>query len=454
MSDKRVFDLVKDFGTSESPKSTRSSTTHWCPGRPGHPAFRHNIASSLRLHTGLPYDWTPRSDAPLGSPLAPSARRVSRVASRLPGTTRLRFALHGGQRVVDTDSQALHHLLTEAGVDWDGLSGEVARQADALLGDEQAALILDESAFAKKGTASAGVARMWNGRLGKVDNSQVGVFSALCRDQRVTLLDTRLYLPKDWVEDAERCRRAHIPEEARQLRSKCELALELVDSARQHGVRFGYVAVDGGYGKDPAFLRGLETRSLCFLADVHKHQRIWLDDPAPYRPATTSRGRPASIRRTDRPALTVAEWAAQQPVSAWKRIKLRQGEKGTLKAEYLHARVWAWDRKEETARHWHLLVRRECGADTPSHFVFSNADASTSLSRLARMHGCRFFIEHAFREAKSELAMADYQVRRWDAWHRHMALVMVAMLFLLKERLARMFHEADPEVADPAFSPF
>ena len=90
---------MKDFGTSESPKSTRSSTTHWCPGRPGHPAFRHNIASSLRLHTGLPYDWTPRSDAPLGSPLAPSARRVSRVASRLPGTTRLRFALHGGQRL-------------------------------------------------------------------------------------------------------------------------------------------------------------------------------------------------------------------------------------------------------------------------------------------------------------------------------------------------------------------
>ena len=99
VSTKRVFDLVKDFGTSESPKSTRSSTTHWCPGRPGHPAFRHNIASSLRLHTGLPYDWTPRSDAPLGSPLAPSARRVSRVASRLPGTTRLRFALHGGQRM-------------------------------------------------------------------------------------------------------------------------------------------------------------------------------------------------------------------------------------------------------------------------------------------------------------------------------------------------------------------
>ncbi len=102
---------MKDFGTSESPKSTRSSTTHWCPGRPGHPAFRHNIASSLRLHTGLPYDWTPRSDAPLGSPLAPSARRVSRVASRLPGTTRLRFALHGGQRMRLTPPLVAHLRL-------------------------------------------------------------------------------------------------------------------------------------------------------------------------------------------------------------------------------------------------------------------------------------------------------------------------------------------------------
>ena len=125
---------------------------------------------------------------------------------------------------------------------------------------------------------------------------------------------------------------AHIPEEARQLRR----LLELVDSARQHGVRFGYVAEWQGSRLSP--------RPGDASCNVHKHQRIWLDDPAPYRPATTSRGRHRSA------ALTVAEWAAQQPVSAWKRIKLRQGEKGTLKAEYLHARVWAWDRKEETAR--------------------------------------------------------------------------------------------------------
>ncbi len=336
--------------------------------------------------------------------------------------------------VVDTDSQALHHLVTDAGVDWAGLSGEIARQADELLGGESAALLLDESAFAKKGRGSAGVARMWNGRLGKVENSQVGVFSALCRDRRVTLLDSRLYLPKGWVEDAARCQRAGIPESARRLRSKCELALELVDAARGHGVRFGHVAVDGGYGKDPAFLRALEARGLCFVADVHKDQRIWLVDPQPSVPRSR-RGRPATKQWTGHPSLTVSQWVEQQPESTWKTVRLRQGQKGTLRAQYLHARVWVWDGKEEAARCWRLLVRRECGADTPSHFVLSNASEAVPLPRLARMHGQRFFIEHAFREAKSELAMADYQVRRWDAWHRHMALVMIAMLFLLKERL-------------------
>ncbi|WP_419638770.1 IS701 family transposase, partial [Thiolapillus sp.] len=336
---------------------------------------------------------------------------------------------------METDSQALNHLLTEASVDWKGLTGEIARQADALLGGDDSALILDESAFAKKGQASAGVARQWNGRLGKVDNAQVGVFSALCRGRRVTLLDSRLYLPKSWVEDEARCQRARVPEEARQMRSKCTRALELVDAALTHGVRFGYVVVDGGYGKDPGFLRGLASRSLCFVADVHKDQRIWLNDPEPYvPPASGGRGRRASKRRTEAPGQTVAQWARQQSESAWKRITLRQGEKGRLRAEYLHTRVWVWDGKEEQARCWRLLVRRECGAKSPSHYVLSNAD-EIDVSRLARMQGRRFFIEHAFREAKSDLAMADYQVRRWDAWHRHMALVMIAMLFVVKERL-------------------
>ena len=81
---------------------TRSSTTHWCPGRPGHPAFRHNIASSLRLHTGLPYDWTPRSDAPLGSPpfgafgTSGIPCRLAAIGGTIPAFASLSMAGSGG----------------------------------------------------------------------------------------------------------------------------------------------------------------------------------------------------------------------------------------------------------------------------------------------------------------------------------------------------------------------
>jgi hypothetical protein len=135
------------------------------------------------------------------------------------------------------DHQAIQHMLTDAGVDWKGFSARIAQDTDALLGGQDAFLLLDGSAFAKKGEVSAGVARQWNGRLGKVDNCQVGVFATLCRGDMASLVDARLYLPKAWSEDPVRCRKAAIPEDERVYRSKSQLALEMVVSARQRGLR-------------------------------------------------------------------------------------------------------------------------------------------------------------------------------------------------------------------------
>ena len=114
---------------------------------------------------------------------------------------------------------------------------------------------------------------------------------------------------------------------------------------------------------------------------------------------------------------------------------MREGEKGDLTAEYLHTDIWVWDGSEDKARYWHLLVRREIGANEISHYCLSNAAFKTSLKELARVQAQRFFIEHSFREAKSECGMAEYQVRRWDAWYHHMALVMLGTLFLLKQKI-------------------
>ncbi len=172
-----------------------------------------------------------------------------------------------------------------------------------------------------------------------------------------------------------------------------------------------------------------------FAADVHCDQAVYLQDPKPQvSEATAGRGRKRRRRQPQCASQRVDLWAAAQPPDTWQRLTLREGEKGLLVADYLHAQIWAWDGEEENARCWHLLVRREVGADTISHFCLSNAPLDTPWQTLARVQVQRFFIEHSFREAKSECGMADYQVRRWDAWHHHMALVMLGTLFLVKQK--------------------
>ena len=148
----------------------------------------------------------------------------------------------------------MQHMLTSKCVDWAGLRGVVVQEANALLGGDDAVFIVNESALAKKGEVSAGVARQWNGRLGKVGNSQVGVFAALCRGEMSCLNDARLYLPQSWMSDPLRCKQAAIPKADQIYRAKSELALEMVDEAERRGVRYGDIAVDSGYGKEPAFL--------------------------------------------------------------------------------------------------------------------------------------------------------------------------------------------------------
>ena len=334
------------------------------------------------------------------------------------------------------DHQALQHMLTDGRADWQGFGQQIALEANGLLGGKDAVLIFDESGFAKKGEASAGVARQWNGRLGKVDNCQVGVFATLCRGDMATLIDSRLYLPEDWCRDEARCQKAAIPKNERQFRSKSQLALEMLKTARQRGVQFGYVGIDGGYGKEPVFLRGVDEQGCRFVAEVHCDQTIYLQDPEPRVPEGSGRGRKPSRRKPQCTSQRVDRWVAAQPPDAWQRLTLREGEKGLVVADYLHTPVWVWDGEEETARCWHLLVRREAGADTASHYCLSNAPLDTSWQELARVQAQRFFIEHSFREAKSECGMADYQVRRWDAWHHHMALVMLGTLFLVKQKQA------------------
>jgi SRSO17 transposase len=340
------------------------------------------------------------------------------------------------EHVVGADDQALQYMLTEAQWGSRAVMDQVAQEANQLLGGDECCLLVDESGFEKKGKHSVGVARQWNGRRGKVDNCQVGVFAALGCGARVTLIDFRLYLPESWSEDTSSCKNAGIPEAFRTFKTKSALALEMVRYQRQQGINFAWVGGDGGYGKEPAFLRGLEDMDEIFVVDVHKDQLIYLDDPGPVilLQKSNRRGRKASRYQAQTQAVRVDHWKEAQPEAAWQRVKLRDSTKGELIVEILHQRVWVWNKNEAHAHHWHLLVRRELNSPETCKYTLSNAPAETSTQQLAQMQGQRFWIERAFEDGKSESGMADYQARKWRSWHHHMALVSMAMLFMAEER--------------------
>jgi len=339
--------------------------------------------------------------------------------------------------VPGSNDQALQHFLSNSNWSARSVLNQVAMTADALLGgSKDSALLIDESCFAKKGEKSVGVNRQWNGNRGKTDNCQVAVFGALSQGASATLIDTRLYLPKKWIKDKPRCKDAGVPRKNQVMKSKSDLALEIVRDNRKLGVRFNWVGMDGGYGKDPALLRALEDDGEIFVADVHKDQLIYLEDPRPAIPQeTTGRGRKRTRLIAQSEPIRVDQWVMEQPDSAWIRVILRESTKGKLYVETLHRRVWLWDRKEEKPRHWHLIVRREVKARNEIKYSLSNAASDTPMQQLAEMQGQRFWIERAFENGKEPAGLSHYQARGWKAWHHHMALVMMAMLFMLRERI-------------------
>lgn len=338
--------------------------------------------------------------------------------------------------VPGSEYQKLQHFISHSPWDHAPVIEQVARDADHLLGGSpESALMIDETAVPKKGKMSVGTARQWCGRLGKVDNCQVGVFGSLVRGSSSTLIDGRLYLPKEWTDDRGRCKSAGVPDDV-QFKSKSQLALDIVRSARRLGIRFSWVGVDGGYGKEPLFLKALDDADEQFVADVHKSQTIYLEDPAPYVPEKCpGKGRTTSRYKTDAARTTVGTWAASQPEAAWRRMRIRDSTKGYLVVELLTRRVWVWLDKEQAVVQWHLVVRREAGARDKIKYSLSNAPAQIPLERLAYMQGQRYFVERSFQDGKGTTGLDHYQIRGWQSWHHHMAMVMMSMLFMLETRL-------------------
>jgi SRSO17 transposase len=345
--------------------------------------------------------------------------------------------LHMAEVVPEADARNLQQFLTHSKWDARAVMDQVAQAANELLGDEQnACLLLDESAFPKQGKKSVGVARQWLGRLGKVDNGQVGVFGALCRDTLATPVAARLYLPKEWTDDPARCAEAGIPEQERVFRTKDELAWEIVRQARQQGLKFGWVSADAGYGKSPeTFYRLTEMRETFFI-DVPSDFSVYLKSFQPESPQPGKRGRPAQYYRTREPKQEVRRLKVLADLTQGTVVTARDTTRGPLKLRAWRCVVYVWDPTRSAPLRLTLLVSENLDG-TDRKYTLTNAPERTSLTQLVSQQRQRYWVERVFEDGKGTCGMADYQVQKWSGWHHHMALVMMAMFFMLSERVSQ-----------------
>ncbi len=380
--------------------------------------------------------------------------------------------------VAGTSAERLQHLLTDA--TWDPLALDEAR-VKRLLSLHPASsgiLLFDDTGLPKKGTASVGVAPQYSGTLGKIGNCQVVVSAEFLADDPASRspfhwpISARLFLPEDWTQDVQRCKQAQVPEEISQ-QSKPQIALALLDRARQWGVPIGMVVADAGYGDTPNFLRGLDQRQVPYTCAVestfgcrlpHEVQAQALSQPVP----TGGRGQPRKPRPA--PLHSAKELIEALPASAWRTVSIRSGTKGTMRVQAVAIRVhWATGSSRHSTSHsrvqtgpqgWLMAERPVPGADpfdqTPppeeksdkkpdqTTYRFSTLPPETTLHRLVLLTHARWVIEQFYEDAKQECGFDHFQGRSWQGLHRHLALVMLAYSFLMLFRLSLPSDEAFP----------
>jgi SRSO17 transposase len=306
--------------------------------------------------------------------------------------------------------------------------------------------VIDESAFTKKGDHSAGVTRQHNGRLGKEDNCQVGVFLVGVAPAGVALLDHQLFVPESWFPEGpagpERRAKAHIPETV-EFQTKPEIAAGLIRRTTiVEQVRLDWITADALDGRSGDFLDELEQLEKRYVVEVPATTTVWTVDPAGCVPPYRGRGR-VPTKPSRESVCSVGELAGSLGPAAWQRVCVGQGAQGPLVFEFAAVRVWAV-RHGEAGRPIWLVIRRSLEEGQEVKYYVSNAAETTPLEVLAQVACTRHKVEEFLEDSKSYLGMAEYETRSWVGWHHHMTLVALAHLFITLAR--RDLQKKTPEL--------
>ena len=326
----------------------------------------------------------------------------------------------------EVDEKPLQYFVGLGLWDDEAVMAEMRRHVQEKLASPQGILILDPSAFPKKGQHSCGVQRQWCGRLGKIENCQVGVFMVYASEKGHGPLDRRLYLPEEWAADKQRRKKCHVPKEV-VFETRLDIAFEMIV---RHGKDFphAWTLADDEFGRSADFRAALRDEGERYIVDVPSNTLV--RDLEARRPPRRQAGRG---RKKETPFCRAAAWQERQAPARWQRLKVRNGEKGPLEVMALRVRVRGKEGgrvgSEET-----LLIIRTIEEQPKTSYSLTNASTEVLLEELVRVKLERRRVEQFFEEAKGETGLAHYEVRGWQGWHHHITLALLALWFCLLEK--------------------
>jgi SRSO17 transposase len=338
-------------------------------------------------------------------------------------------------RVEDGNVRAMQRFVSDVVWDEKLMLKQYHTLIDEDMGDPEGILIFDESGFAKKGDDSVGVARQYCGSTGKVDNCQVGVFAAYASRHGYAFLDKRLYVPQKWFEDSHRSRRrkCKMPSDL-VFKTKPQLAAEMYRELRAEGtIPFKYVVADSIYGANPDFIGAIEEKvGTTYFVSMPSDTLCWLQRPSTEETTVRGKGGPKVkqvVSEREKKPVDFATLAGGINSFFWYRRKVSEGTKGPIEYEFTKRRITLCKEGLPYKTVW-LIIKRTLGVNREYSYYISNALLSTRLRLFVWLSGVRWAIEQCFEEAKSELGMDHYEVRKYPGWNHHMLTCMLAHFFL------------------------
>lgn len=326
------------------------------------------------------------------------------------------------------DRKSIQHFIGESAWNDRPLRDELSRQVGSQLGEADGVIAFDPSAFKKSGKGSVGVARQWCGRLGKVDNCQVGVFLSYVSSKGHAIVDTDLYLPHEWTQDKARMKEAGVPTDHMRYRTRHEMCLELLDRHAQT-LPHSWVTGDDELGRPAGFRRELRNRNERYLLAVPCNTTIRdLQSPDP---EYSGSGRPPK-----RQSWRVDKWTSELNDQDWTPVDVRDGEKGPLKVEAVKRQVETGRRGRSTVAEEVFVVIRYRDRDSrivKTDYYLSNADIETDIKEFCRAAKAEHRVEECLQRAKGQAGLGDYEVRNWVGWQHHQTLSLIASWFLTVE---------------------